>query len=108
MHDLRRTVDNLITLTALREPGALARKERVQLGAEAELRLAKEAAAADKRGIAFDLERDGDLEIDGDREALLLMLRNVVDNAIRHAPDGGRVEVHLDGDAHGVRRAHRR
>jgi len=99
LRDLGRVVDNLITLTALREPGALARKERFQLGAEAELRLAKEAIRASKRAIHFDVERDGDLEIAGDREALLLAVRNLVDNAVRHARDSGHVEVRLHGDA---------
>jgi len=98
LRDLGRVVDNLITLTALREPGALARKERFQLGAEAELRLAKDAARATKRGIHYDIERDGDLEIAGDREALLLAVRNLVDNAVRHARDSGHVEVRLHGD----------
>jgi two-component system heavy metal sensor histidine kinase CusS len=98
LRDLGRVVDNLITLTALREPGALARKERFQLGAEAELRLAKDGVRATKRGIHYDIERDGDLEIAGDREALLLAVRNLVDNAVRHAPDSGHVEVRLHGD----------
>lgn len=99
LRDLRQVVDNLITLTALREPGALARKEQFQLGAEVELRLAKDVALASRRGITLDVERDGDLLVEGDREALLLAVRNLVDNAVRHSPDGGRVEVHLHGDA---------
>lgn len=103
MRDLGRVVDNIITLTALREPGALARKERFQFGAEAELRLAKEALQAQKRGISFDIDRDGDLDFEGDREALMLALRNVVDNALRHAPDGGAVEVRMHGASDAVR-----
>ncbi|MEZ6018412.1 MAG: ATP-binding protein [Planctomycetota bacterium] len=102
MRDLGRVVDNLITLTALREHGALARKERFQLGAETELRLQKEAAHAAKRGISFEVQRDGDLEVEGDREALLLAIRNLVDNALRHVDAGGHVEVHLHGDDQAV------
>ena len=102
MRDLGRVVDNLITLTALREPGALARKERFQLGDETELRLAKEGQLAAKRGVSLDIERDGDLEVEGDREALLLAIRNLVDNALRHASERGHVEVRLQGAADAV------
>ncbi len=97
LRDLRQVVDNLITLTALREPGALDRKERFELGAELELRLAKSIALGSRRRITLELERDGDLLVEGDREALVLAVHNLVDNALRHASDGGRVEVHLHG-----------
>lgn len=102
LRDLGRVVDNLITLTALREAGALKRKERFQLGAEAELRLAKEVQLAAKRGVVLDIERDGDLELEGDREALLLAIRNLVDNALRYAKDGGAIEVRLHGGEEAV------
>jgi len=98
LRDLGRVVDNLITLTALREPRALGRKERFELGDEVELRLATDIAQAAKRSITLEIERDGDLAVAGDREALLLAVRNLVNNAVRHAPDGGRVEVALHGD----------
>jgi signal transduction histidine kinase len=102
LRDLSRVVDNLITLTALRQSGRLARTERFQLGDEVELRLAKESAAAAKAGQVLEIEREGDLEVEGDREALVLAVRNLVDNALRHARERGRVEVLLHGDGPAV------
>lgn len=43
-----------------------------------------------------------DLEIDADPERIHQVITNLVDNALRHSPDGGRVLVRAEGRAFGV------
>lgn len=97
MRGLALVVDNLITLTALRDTSQLPRHERFDMGVETELRLERERGEAARRGVGVNLVRHGDLEVDGDREALLLMLRNIVGNAVQWTPPKSEVTVELDG-----------
>ena len=97
MLELAHVVDNLITLSALRDTEELARHEQFDLGNEVDLRLDKEHTAAERRAVNLDVLQQGDLMIDGDREALLLMLRNLIGNAIRWTARGTKVRVVLDG-----------
>lgn len=96
--DLGRVVDNLVTLCA---PSGATRSERelerFDLGREAGLRLRKEHAIAERRGVRLELDLEGDLELWGDREAILLALHNLVTNAVEWSPHGGRVRVRLEG-----------
>ncbi|HTK02013.1 MAG TPA: ATP-binding protein [Bordetella sp.] len=52
---------------------------------------------ANRRDIDIDIEwpRDGDapLPMNGDTDALVIMLKNVLDNAIRYGPNGSRVRL---------------
>jgi two-component system, OmpR family, heavy metal sensor histidine kinase CusS len=52
---------------------------------------------ADERGIRFSLE--GTAQIRGDEPMLNRALSNVMTNALRHTPDGGRIEVALNQTA---------
>lgn len=80
---------------------ALAREERA--GARPHLavdlhELAQETVAdllplADRRGIDLGLEHAEPATVTGDRDALRLLVRNLVDNAVRYTPPGGRVDV---------------
>lgn len=97
LRDLGCAVDNLVSLCASRESGAETEMERFDLGREAELRLAKERSIAARRGVGVDLARSGPLHIRGDREAILLALRNLVRNAVEWSPPGATVAVRLDG-----------
>jgi two-component system OmpR family sensor kinase/two-component system sensor histidine kinase QseC len=82
----------------------LARNEPRAAGDEL-IAVALEAAAADgiadsdaltiARGIDLSLEAASGVLIRGDREALRVLVRNLVDNAVRHTPQGGRVQVHV-------------
>ncbi len=88
----------------------LARSEPRE-GASALSRIALEQAAAD--GIAdahtLALAREIDLSLEaepavvlGDRDALRILVRNLVDNAARYSPAGGRVRVSVRNPASGA------
>lgn len=96
LRDLGRVVDNLVTLCAEHDNRA-EDLERFDLGREAELRLFKTQELAARRDIQVEFVRRGDLELVGDREALLLALRNLVANAIHWSPEGATIEVTLVG-----------
>ncbi len=102
LRDLGRAVDNLVSLCAPTQPRAATELEAFDLGREAELRLTKEIALAQKRGIRVELNKSGDLSMHGDREALLLALRNLVSNAIAWSPEGEVIHVTLTGNAEGI------
>jgi two-component system sensor histidine kinase BaeS len=50
------------------------------------------------RGIDLVLETSGHVRALGGPEALARVIRNLVDNAIRHSPEGGRVTVRVEGN----------
>ena len=90
-------VDNLITLTALRDSQILPRGERFDLADELRMRLDYEETEAQKRGVHIALVVEGDTLIYADREALVLMVRNLVGNAVRWTRDGTEVRLLLEG-----------
>ena len=51
---------------------------------------------ADRRGIDLGMERADAVSVAGDREALRVLVRNLLDNAIRYSPEGGRVDVSVE------------
>jgi two-component system, OmpR family, sensor kinase len=51
---------------------------------------------ADKRGIDLGMERADAVQVTGDREALRVLVRNLLDNAIRYSPADGRVDVSVE------------
>ncbi len=50
-------------------------------------------ALALARGIDLGLDAEPDVRVMGDRDALRTLVRNLVDNAVRYTPAGGRVQV---------------
>ena len=55
------------------------------------------------RSITLDTDVDGGLAVLGDAQRLEQALQNVASNAIRHTPDGGRVEIRAEEDPDRVR-----
>jgi heavy metal sensor kinase len=60
-------------------------------------------ALAAERGIAVECRSPEDVPYRGDEELLHRLAMNLLDNAIRHTPPGGRVEVSLEAGGAGLR-----
>jgi two-component system OmpR family sensor kinase len=58
--------------------------------------------AAHARSIDLGLATTDRVQVSGSRESLHLVLRNLVDNAIKYTPAGGRVDIALGRDAQGA------
>ncbi len=95
---LRGMVDDLLVLTGL-EAGEL-RLERlpVDLAEIADGAVEALAPVAARTGMTIELTTDGSGPVVGDPRALDRVLRNLLDNAIRHGPDGSGVTVGVSGD----------
>ncbi|MEZ6003767.1 MAG: HAMP domain-containing sensor histidine kinase [Planctomycetota bacterium] len=91
VQDLAREIDNLVTYCAHNTNRASGTREWFDLGEELTLRIPREKERAQRRGVSVELHLEGDLGLTGDREALLLVVRNLVGNAISFSPPKGRV-----------------
>jgi signal transduction histidine kinase len=94
-------VEQLLTL-ARNEPRASGDElAAISLDAAAADGIADSHALAQARGIDLRLDATPGCLVRGDREALRVLVRNLVDNAVRYTPAGGRVQVrvHPAGDA---------
>jgi len=88
-------VRQLLTLARL-EPEATARPyQRVALLAVAREVAEAYTGLAVKRHIDLSFPRIEEVEIEGDYEALRILLNNLVDNALRFTPEGGHVDISL-------------
>lgn len=89
-------VQQLLTLARLEPETPLARETSVELRSLAEGVLSEQSAWALEQGIELSLNEGGPIYLPGSAELLRVMLRNLVDNAIRYTPRGGVVQVGLE------------
>jgi two-component system OmpR family sensor kinase len=94
---IRRTghlLEQLLALARYETPGALqaqiAALDRVARAVVAEL-----LPAARSRAIDLGFEHIEPVTVRVDATALAVLIRNLVDNALRHTPDSGRVDLHI-------------
>lgn len=90
-----RLVEQLLTLARVDPEAGLAQSGQVNL-----LRLVEEAIAdheplARAKNITLQLNAAHVLSIAGHRESLCILMRNLLDNAIRYSPEGGEVHITL-------------
>ena len=89
-----RLVEQLLTL-ARQEARTPAAAEPVDLRAVTQLALADVAPAAQVRGMDVGLLESDSVTVRGNAEALRMLVRNLLDNAIKYTPVGGQVDVQL-------------
>jgi two-component system sensor histidine kinase TctE len=90
-------VDQLLALARTENIDAAAPFERTNLAAIARDAVADRAPLALERGIDIGFEAQGDAWVTGRRVLLAEMLDNLIDNALRYTPEGGIVNVRIQG-----------
>jgi two-component system OmpR family sensor kinase len=90
-----RLVEQLLAL-ARQEPRADGRRSPVRLDDLAREVVAELVPLADAGRIDLGIEAAQPASVQGDAEALRTLLRNLVDNAVRYTPAGGRVDVAVE------------
>ncbi len=93
-------VDRLLSFARLQKTRPSAAP--VELAALVEASVEELRPLAARRGQRLLLESDGRGRIRGDSEALDMMVRNLVDNAVKYSPAGGTIVVGVTGDMEGV------
>jgi two-component system, OmpR family, sensor kinase len=93
-----RLVEQLLTMARL-EPGAARyRPTRLNLAVLVREIVAEWSPLAEKKGIDLGLVRADAAEVEGDAEYLRVLAGNLIDNAVKYTPEGGRVDVALWAD----------
>jgi two-component system OmpR family sensor kinase len=95
-------VEQLLTLARV-EPEALAQKRSdCDLLALARDAIVARAALAADKAIDLGLLRAVPATVSGDPASLAILLSNLIDNALRYTPRGGRIDVAVDRDNTGA------
>jgi two-component system OmpR family sensor kinase len=90
-------VQQLLTL-ARHEPNAFEQKhERVELVAMVQKTIADFAPIARQKNIDLSVAVSTATYVSGNADDLRAMMNNLIDNAIRYTPDGGQVEISVQG-----------
>ena len=90
-------VDQMLQLARLDPEHGLPSPQALDLGALLEEVCAELGGQIFARELDFDLAVHGDSQIFGQREWLRVLARNLIDNALRYTPTGGRLRVVIEG-----------
>ncbi len=97
-----RLVEQLLVL-ARQEEGAAASSSTVDLAALGRQALGELAGHAQLKNIDLGLHHADEVSVQGQADALLILIRNLVDNAIKYTPAGGRVDLEVWAEPDGAR-----
>jgi two-component system OmpR family sensor kinase len=78
-------------------------RQQVDIAGAAKRAVAELASVAAAKQIDLGLPRADSAKVEGQPDALMILLRNLVDNAIKYTPEGGTVDVSVVADAGSVR-----
>jgi len=95
-----RLVEQLLLLA--RQEAAPAQQEPVAMEPLIRQLVAEQATAARHQGVDLGLTHADAAQVYGQPDALAVMLRNLVENAVKYTPRGGKVDVSLTQEAQGV------
>lgn len=88
-----RLVEQLLDLARSEPDGAARAFTPVRVDELARGAVSDHAAAAAAKGVDLGAEAADAVEARGDAQSLRILLRNLVDNAVRYTPAGGRIDV---------------
>jgi signal transduction histidine kinase len=86
-----RIVTNVLDLVRLESERLVLHREATRPGALLSAVAEVRAPLARQRTVTLELEVDNQLQIDADVDLLTRVIENLVDNSLRHAPEGGHV-----------------
>ena len=95
-------VDQLLTLSRV-EAGEAPARAALDLSALVRRQVAELAPEAIDRGQTLELQADAPCTVQGDATLLAVLVRNLVDNALRYSPPGAQVRVGVQTDGGRVR-----
>lgn len=98
---LERDLTNLLTVAGLRSVGRILHREAGDLGEDVGTAAAAMASRAEAAGITLQIDTAGPVPVVRDPDAMQLVLRNLLDNAVKYSDRGATVDVALrrEGDA---------
>lgn len=96
---MQRLIEDLLDVSRIEEDALVVRLSRESLQPILEEARALFAGQADDKGVRLELlEPEGDTEARVDADRILQALSNLLDNAVRLTPEGGRVTLSARGD----------
>ena len=96
---LSRLVDNMLDISRIEAGVAKPKRGVVDLARVSEKVVEAMKAQASERSIDLVIRANGDdLTVDGDEDMLAEVVENLVSNAVKYTPEGGRVAVSIDPD----------